>query len=108
MPLERIQGLGFPLRAHRLPFQHRLPRRIDERHALLAADVRIVDRRIEPDRLAAIHEPAHGLQEGALVGIPDDVYRREPGDGMPTVERLLVEAQAQEEARVAAILNAVA
>lgn len=62
----------------------------------------------EAELILAQAEIARGALEGVLFGIPDQVYRREPGDGLPSVERLLAEAQAQEEARVAAILNALA
>lgn len=63
--------------------------------------------RSEAELILAQAEVTRGALEGASLGIPDDLLGREPGNGLPSVERLLGEAHGQEEAKVAAILNAV-
>lgn len=61
----------------------------------------------ETELILAQAEIARGALEGLLSGVPDPIFRRQPGDGLSSVERLLAEAQTEEDARVAAILNAV-
>ncbi len=65
-------------------------------------------RHSEAELILGQAELARGALEGLIFGIPDEVYTRNPGDGLPSVEQLLTEAQTQEEARVNAILRATA
>jgi hypothetical protein len=61
----------------------------------------------EAELILAQAEVARGALEGDLLRSPDDLLGQRPGHDLPSIEQLLREAGDQEEARVAAILNAV-
>lgn len=61
----------------------------------------------EAELILAQAEVARGAVEGVFLGVPDELLGQEPGNDLPSVERLLREARDQEEAKVAAILKAV-
>ena len=52
-------------------------------------------------------EMARGTLEGMLLGVPDDLVSRDPGDALPTVEQVLSQTEAEERQKVAAVLSAV-
>ncbi len=52
-------------------------------------------------------EIARGTLEGMLLGVPDGLLSRDPGNALPTVEQVLSQAEAEERQKVAAVLSAV-
>lgn len=60
----------------------------------------------EAQMLLGETEIPRGLLEGMVLGLPDQLVSRNPGNGLPSVEQLLSEARAEEERTVAAILSA--
>ena len=60
----------------------------------------------EAEMLLAQAEIARGALEAMVLGIPDQFVDRRPGRGLPSIEQLLTEARAEEDAKVEAILSA--
>lgn len=52
-------------------------------------------------------EMARGTLEGMLLGFPDGLLSRDPGNDLPTVEQVLSQAQAEESQKVAAVISTV-
>lgn len=60
----------------------------------------------EAEMILGQAEIARGALEGLLMGVPDAIFSSQPSGQLMSVEQLLVEAEAQEEARVASVLRA--
>lgn len=61
----------------------------------------------EAEMILGHAELSRGALEGMLMGLPDALFSSESGGGRMSVEQLLIEAEAQEEARVESVLRAV-
>lgn len=61
----------------------------------------------EAQRILGQAEVVRGALEGALIGLPDDLAVRDPGDGLPSVRDLLMEALAEEAATADEIRRAI-
>lgn len=62
----------------------------------------------EAAMLLAEAEVARGALEGLVLGLTDNLVTREPGNGLPSIARLLIEAAVQEAEKVATIHAALA
>lgn len=87
---------------------HRRATHEREHTAQISKTLRTIGRHpSEAETILGQAEIARAALEGTLLGIPDDVLARAPGDGLPTIAQLLSEARAEEEAKVGAILGAI-
>jgi hypothetical protein len=62
----------------------------------------------EAELILAQAEVARGSLEGTLLGLPDPLFSHSVGDGLPTIEQMLIQAQQEEKDKASAILGAIA
>ncbi len=67
----------------------------------------IAHRTSEAQMLLGHAEMARGALEGMLLGVPDEIMNRDPGNGMPSFQQLMDETEAVEQEKVTAVLDAV-
>lgn len=88
---------------------HRFAAHDREHLAQIQKTLNAIDRhQTEAQMLLGQAEIARGALEGMLIGLPDELGARNPGDGLPRVQMLLAEAVAEEAAAVTSILKAMA